>query len=136
MNDEILTESGDVAGSAESHGNEELAPDELAELKERLAQAQRLLIQERNRRVFQRASEAAGIRDDRLEAAWKLAELDAAGEPIDEDAAAEIARKILAGYPEFSKTRAPLATDEGVPSKGRAKASGDALELLRMLRKE
>ncbi len=123
---------------SESEIDEDVADDDYQELVERVERAEQLLIQERNRRVFERAAEKSGIRSDRLDAAAKLAGIDAADETLDDNTALKIAQKILAEYPEFSQKRSPLTTDQGVPSdrKSRAVASGDALALLRAMRRK
>ena len=117
--------------------DKEVSVDELEELRESLAEARLLLVQERNRRLFQRAAEKTGIRYDRIDAAMKLAEIDALTETIDDDEAKKIAEKILAGYPEFAQKQSPLSTDQGVPGnrKSRTSSSGNALELLKILRR-
>ena len=111
--------------------------DDYEELLERLERAEQLLLSERNRRLFERAAERAGIRPDRVEAAAKLAGVETITDPIDDEMARKLAEKILAEYPEFSQRRNPLTTDQGVPSgsRGRAAATGDALEMLRILRR-
>ncbi len=123
---------------SETEIDDDVADDDYIELVERVERAEQLLILERNRRIFERAAEKAGIRSDRLDAAAKLAGIEAADETLDDSAAAKIAGKIIAEYPEFSQKRNPLTTDQGVPGdrKGRAAASGDALELLRAMRRK
>lgn len=106
------------------------------EIYEKLLNAEMLLIQERNRRIFERALENVGVRSDRLDAAWKLAETDMSRDSLDEKTAKELAQKILANYPEFAEKRKLLSTDQAAPSKGRAASSGDALEMLREMRRE
>ena len=144
--DENLSENKNI-----QEKNEEQNPDEnpkdtennqgnipdIDELREKLEQAQQMLIREKNRQVFARASQKAGIRQDRIEAAMKLSGVDSITDSIDDATARELAEKILANYPEFSDERSPLETDQGLPgtSRTRAKMSGDPLEILRILRK-
>jgi len=110
---------------------------DIEQLRKEVEQAQQMLIREKNRRVFERASEQAGIRSNRIQAAMKLAAIDSISEPLDDRKAQEFAEKILANYPEFSQTRSPIETDQGLPgtSRARAKMSGNPLEILRILRK-
>ena len=131
MTDPKVDASGEPSGGAPGG---EVSVDELLR---RLEEAQRLLISERNRRAFERAAAKAGIRSDRVDAAAKLAQIDSIAEELDQDRAFELARRIAAEYPEFVEGASPLSTDQGAPSgaKSRAKAAGDALEMLKLLRR-
>ena len=107
------------------------------ELLLRLEQAEKVLIQERNFRAFEKALEKAGIRRDRFEAAWKLAGLEVYAQPVDDKTASELAENILANYPEFGQISKPLSTDQSALTErtSRFLAASDALELLRSMRK-
>jgi len=150
MNDDIQEKAGsenssanaasDTEENSSTNAQEKEKKSEsggLTELEKRLDRAEQLLIQERNRRVFERALSHAGFRTDRIEAAYKLAGLDSSNELIDEKRASEIAERILADFPEFGAKAKLLSTDQSAPGgvKSRAAASGDALSLLKAMRR-
>ncbi|RKZ28410.1 hypothetical protein DRQ26_01160 [bacterium] len=112
--------------------------EDLDEIRRSLEEARLLLVRERNIRIFERAAEKAGIRRDRIDAAVKLTGIDVSDETMEETQAEKIAREIAAQYPEFTQNKNPVDVDNGAPGVrlSRAAASGDALEMLKMLLKK
>ena len=112
--------------------------DDFEDIQQRLETVERLLVQERNRRVFERAAEKSGVRYDRIDAAMKLAGIDEIEKTLEDEDAEKIVKRIVSEYPEFAKKQNPLDVDNGAPGVrlSRAAASGDALEMLKMLRKK
>ncbi|MCD6417558.1 hypothetical protein J7M00_02090 [bacterium] len=112
--------------------------DDFEDIQQRLETVERLLVQERNRRVFERAAEKSGVRYDRIDAAMKLAGIDEIEKTLKDEDAEKIVKRIVSEYPEFAKKQNPLDVDNGAPGVrlSRVAASGDALEMLKMLRKK
>jgi len=112
--------------------------DDFEDIQQRLETVERLLVQERNRRVFERAAEKSGVRYDRIDAAMKLAGIDEIEKTLKDEDAEKIVKRIVSEYPEFAKKQNPLDVDNGAPGVrlSRAAASGDALEMLKMLLKK
>ena len=65
--------------------NEGDSPDELTSLKEELEKAKKLLVSERNRRMFERLALRSNIRADRVDAAWRLSGFEQVAETLDEE---------------------------------------------------
>ena len=114
--------------------NEADSPDELTSLKEELEKAKKLLVSERNRRMFERLALKSNIRADRVDAAWRLSGFEQVAETLDEETVKMELNKIAANYPEFVSTGSPIQTDQSAPRKSTPTLTNDPLEMLKALR--
>lgn len=109
--------------------------DTLDDIRERLGKTEKMLLAERNRRIFQNCALNSGIRMERLDAAEKLSSVAELQEEINADRANEIVQTLRKNFPELFVKNSAVEIDNGVPGKIRANRGNDPLEILSALRR-